>query len=258
MRHIARWSCAALAGMAVAVSAQTAQAQRAGRFVVAPRLGYVAWDKAAGLQDNVLHSGECDYPNFGQTCAGTGNNLQAGISALYAFTDRLALGITADVGRPVSNGAYFPAANMEIAGRQELTLVSQRLTTLQYGLEGQFTVLPESRVMPFLVGSVGGVVVYKDAPKVDVAGSTGFNTFSNFMFTFGGGFDYTLTGQTALRLEFRDLVYTSWDRSELNAISPAYQTQLFPDLLPAPPAAKKTLHNLRLALGFVFVPGAGR
>lgn len=258
MRHLLRWGSSTLVIAALLVPSHTVHAQRAaGQFQITPRLGYVAWDNASGIQDPVLNSGDCDYPQFGQECARGTNNLMAGISALYGLTNNLSLGVGFDVARPVTNGTFFSAAEIEIAGLQELTLINQRLTVIQYTAEGQFA-FAVGRIAPFVVGSVGGYTVYKEASKSDFAGTTGFERFGDLMFSVGLGLDFLLAAGSGFRIEVRDLVYTGWDRAQLNPVRPEFQTELFPDLLPAAPGESDTLHNFMLAIGFVFVPGGAR
>jgi hypothetical protein len=257
MRKILRWGGSVLVIGALLVPAQTLQAQRQGQWNVTPRLGLVFWDKAAGLQDPVLRSEDCDYPQFNQECASGANNLIAGISTLYWFSESFSLGLAFDVARPVTNGAYFPAASMEIAGRRQLTLVNQRLTILQYQVEGEWAP-PLGRIAPVVVGSVGGYTVYPEPAKEDQAAVTGFGRFSDVMFSVGLGLDWAAGSSAGLRLILTDMIYTGWERGKLNPVDPAFQTDLFPDLLPPPPEAKSTLHNFNLALAFTFVPGGRR
>jgi hypothetical protein len=240
--------------VALLVPLQTLHAQRQGQWNITPRLGLVFWDKASGFQDPVLSGGDCDYPQFNHTCGSFTNNLMAGLSALYWFADAFAVGLAFDVARPVSNGAYFKAASMESRGIQELTLVSQRVTTLQYQVEAEWT--PSTgRLSPFLTGGVGGYTIYLDPPKADQASSTGFESFSDLMFSVGIGIDWGLGSAGGLRLALVDMIYTGWEREKLNPVLPAYQTNLFPDLMPPPPDEKSTLHNFNLQLAFTFVAG---
>lgn len=257
MRNILRWGAAALIVMALGAPLQTLQAQEKGQWNVTPRLGLVFWDQASGLQDPVLSGGDCDYPQYNHECASLTNNLMAGLSALYWFAEGLAVGLAFDVARPVTNGAYFTAANMETAGLQELTLVSQRVTSLQYQVEAEWAPL-RGGFSPYLTGSVGGYTIYLDPPKADQASATGFESFSDVMFSLGVGLDMAFGSAAGLRLALVDMVYTNWEREKLNAVSPAYQTNLFPDLLPPPPDEKSTIHNFNFQIAFTFVPGGRR
>ena len=235
---------------------QALHAQEEGRWEISPRLGLVFWDDAAAIQDPVLNSDKCDFPQFAHDCASVFNNLMAGLSAHYGITNQIALGLSFDVARPVSNGAYFPAVEIEIGGVQDLTLISQRLTIIQYQLEGEWS--PKfARLAPFVVGTFGGYTVYKEPAKADHAGVTGQETFTGPMFSVGVGLNYAFGEASGLRVELRDMIYTDWDRNELNPVMPAFQTDLFPDLLPAPPDESSTLNNFRLSLGFFFIPGGG-
>ncbi len=247
---------AALVIAALLVPTQSLQAQRKGQWNVTPRLGLVFWDDAAAIQDPVLGSSECDFPQFDQTCVSVANSLMAGISAMYNFTERFAVGLSFDVARPVTNGAYFPAASMVIAGQDQLTFVNQRLTILQYQVQGDWA--PDWRLAPVVLAAIGGYTVYPDPPKADFASVTGFNTRADLMYSIGVGVDWNLGASGGLRLTLVDMIYTGWDRDQLNPVAPQFQTTVWPDLVPAPPAAASTLHNFNLALAFTFVPGGRR
>jgi hypothetical protein len=257
MRYLPNWGSALLVVAALLVPSQTLQAQREGRWIITPRLGQVFWDDAAALQDPALNSDKCDFPEFNQTCAAFTNNLQAGISLLYGVAERFSVGLSFDVVRPVTNGAYFPPVEMEIGGQQELTVINQRLTIVQYAVEGEWGP-PLGRIFPYVVGSIGGYTVYMDPAKVDFAGVTGFQKFGDLMYTLGVGIDFAIGSTAGLRVEFRDMIYTGWDRDRFYPVLPRYQSSLFPDLMPAPPEESGTLHNLRFALAFSFVPGGSR
>lgn len=256
MRKFIRWGAVTLALAGVLAPLQTLHAQGQGRWEISPRIGLVFWDNASALQDPLLSGGDCDFPEFNHECASTFNSLMAGISALYGITDQIQLGLAFDVSRPVSNGAYFPAATIEIGGLQQLTLVSQRLTVIQYQVEGEWS--PTfARLAPFVTGGLGGYTVYKDAAKADQAGVTGFETFTGLMFSVGVGLNWAFGEGAGIRAELRDMIYTDWDRNELNPVLPQFQTDLFPDLLPEPPGDSSTLNNFRLSVGFFFIPGGG-
>jgi hypothetical protein len=258
MRQILGRAGAALVIVALLVPWQSldAQVERQGRWDIVPRIGYVMWDDAGGLQDPVFNGGACDYPDFNQTCASAANSLMAGLSALYWFVDAFAIGVAFDVARPVTNGAYFLPAEMTISGASQLTLVSQRLTVLQYQVEGEFA--PNWKLAPVVMGGIGGYTVYGDPPKSDAAAVTGFKSQSDLMFSIGVGLDWALGAAGGLRLSVTDMVYTGWDREGLNVVDPAYQSAVWPDLIPAPPEASETLHNFNIALAFTFVPGGRR
>lgn len=256
MRHFIRLGSTALVLVAILVPSQALHAQRQGRWSVAARLGLVAWDKAAGIQDPILASSDCDYPALNQTCASTGNSLMGGISALYYIANSIGIGLAFDVSRPITNGAYFPAAEMEFQGAQDLTLVNQRLTILQYQVAGEWSL--DRKLSPVVTGGVGGYTVYPDPPKEDAAATTGFQNFSDVMFSVGLGLDWAVSAAGGLRLSVTDMIYTGWERSALNPVAPAYQTNVWPDLLPEPPAESSTLHNINLALAFTFTPGGNR
>ena len=257
MRHLIRWGCSALVLAALLVPWQTLHAQREGRWNVTPHIGLVLWDNASAIQDPVLSSGDCDLPELNQECAKLTNNLMAGISALYWVQEKIAVGLTFDVARPISNGAYFTPAVMEVAGEQSLSFVNQRLTVLQYAVAAEFA--PSiARLSPFVNGSIGGYTVYPEAGKTDFAAVSGFETFTDIMFSVGVGLDYALGESGGIRLELRDMIYTGWEREKLNPVRPEFQTALFPDIAPVPPDESSSLNNFRLSLGFNFVPRGRR
>jgi hypothetical protein len=128
------------------------------------------------------------------------------------------------------------------------------VTTLQYQLEGQLSPFTGT-LQPYLSGGFGGYTIYLDPPKADQAASTGYESFSDLMFSIGIGIDWALGSAGGLRLAVVDMIYTNWEREKLNPVAPAYQTNLFPDLLPPPPDEKSTLHNINLQLAFTFVAG---
>jgi outer membrane protein W len=238
----------------------TLEAQdREGRWQIYPRLALVAWDNAAAIQDPVLSKGKCDYPNVGMECSSMWNNLQGGISASYFFTNALAVGLAVDVARPISNGAYFPAISMEVAGEQFLSFVNQRLTIADAMAQVEY-VLSIGSLRPYLNGGVGIYAVWPEANKSDQHAVTGYESFTDLMFQIGFGIDFAVGSNTGFRIELTDQIYTGWERQNLYTTFdsnqlPDYSSTLYSDLVEAPPDEKTTLNNFRLALGFTFIPG---
>ncbi len=240
---------------------QTLDAQeRKGRWNIFPYLGLVAWDNAAAIQDPVLGSSKCSYPELGMDCSSFWNNLQGGISANYFLTEMFQIGLAVDISRPVSNGAYFPAVEMEVSGQQSLSFVNQRITIADAIAQVEW--MANSSFAPFVNAGVGWYVVWPEASKSDQAAVTGYESFSDLMLNVGVGLDWRLGDTTGFRVEVGDQIYTGWERDGLYpilddpAVFPIYATELYPDLVAAPPEAKTTLHNFRLLLGFTFMPGS--
>lgn len=227
-------------------------AQQAGQITVAPRVAYLAWDKAAGVQEPVFQNDLCDYPEIGVECEGAGNNVTGGLSVLYGVTPQVRVGVSFEVTRPVANGTYFDAAELNTPGQARLVFVSQRVTVALYGAVVQFAPVRE-RISPFVEGGVGGYLLYLDPER-----SNGFEKFNDIAFTVGGGLDIPIGGSTGFRIHVRDVILTGWERERLNAVDPQFANTRFPDLVAVPPAESATLHNLWLSLGFTFVPGGAR
>ena len=249
-RSLRGWTFAA--GAASLFVAGAAPAQEAGEVTVVPRLAYLAWDQAAGIQDPVLQGDLCDYPEIGMQCVGAGNNVTAGLSILYDLRSRIRAGVSFEVTRPVSNGTYFSAAELNTPGASRLVFVNQRLTMALFGAVVEVRPV-ESRLSPFLEGGLGAYVLYLDPAK-----SNGAERFTDLSLTLGGGIEIPIAAAAGLRLHLRDVILTGWDRERLNAVDPAFENTRFPDLVPAPPDASETLHNLWLSVGFSFRPGGPR
>jgi hypothetical protein len=107
-----------------------------------------------------------------------------------------------------------------------------------------------------VTGGVGAVTVNTDPQQ---QGSN--RSFTEGQFQLGGGLGWRLGTTTALRVELRDFVFTGWDRDRLNVVStdpnacggPCPNTT-FLAANGNPPEKKSTVHNLRLAIGFSYVP----
>ncbi|NIR45100.1 MAG: hypothetical protein GWN99_12005 [Gemmatimonadetes bacterium] len=260
MRSLLRMGSAALLLAALLVPWQTLDAQdRQGNWIIYPRIGLIAWDDAAAIQDPLLSGGNCDFPEVGMECSSSLNNVQAGISVGYYLTPSVGVGLAVDISRPITNGAYFPAVEFEVAGEQSLTFVNQRLTIADAVAQVEWA--PSvGALKPFLNGGVGIYAVWPEAKKEDKAAVTGFQSFTDLMFQVGVGLDWSIGETTGFRIELSDQIYTGWDRDELYPIFtsselPDHSTQLFPDLLEDPPEDSSTLNNFRLMIGFTFMPG---
>lgn len=260
MRNVLRMGSAVLVCTALLVPWRSLDAQdRQGSWIIYPRIGLVAWDDAAAIQDPLLSGGSCDFPEVGMECSSVWNNVQAGISTAYYMTPSIGIGLAVDLSRPVSNGAYFPAVSLEVAGEQRLSFVNQRLTIADAVAQVEWA--PSvGAFKPFLTGGIGMYAVWPEAKKEDKAGVTGFQSFSDVMFQLGVGIDWSIGETTGFRIELSDQIFTGWERGTLDptfqtAELPNFSTQIFPDLVESPPDESGTLNNLRLMIGFTFMPG---
>ncbi|MBI4546235.1 MAG: outer membrane beta-barrel protein [Gemmatimonadetes bacterium] len=184
----------------------------------------------------------------------------AGLEALYYLTPRIAIGPSADYVYSKSDGRFFVAALDFGPDSSRVYNVGQRLNVLHYGGSLLVDLLPGNQVGPYLTGGAGGYSIYLEGNAND-----GFGRVSGLMFAAGGGIRLALTGNAGLQLDARDLIYTDLDREELNPIRPEHRNCQpergcrFPGAEdPGLPAPETTVHNIRVTLGFSYVPGQTR
>jgi len=118
-------------------------------------------------------------------------------------------------------------------------------------LQGTFS-FAVGRLEPYVGAGVGAVTVNNDPQQADDNAS-----YTTGQFQVGGGLGFRVGRSTSVRLDLRDYVFTSWDRDRLNVVNPTFQNTLFPSANGNPPAEKSTVHNIRLAIGFSYVPRGG-
>jgi opacity protein-like surface antigen len=232
----------ALAGVAfvLATDSVVAQALTSGRFTVTPLVGTIRFDDASALANKKADAdGEFTENVFTPTI---------GLSADYKVTRQVGLGFYFEAARPQTRGDYFPSLLLNFGPNAELRTISQRVTLMMYGLQGMAT-FGVGALQPYVAGGAGFVTINGDPQQNDRNES-----FTNTQFQFGGGIGYAVSGNTTLRLDVRDFVFTSWDRNELYPVNPDFQNTLFPSANGNPPADKSTVHNIRIGLGFSYVP----
>jgi hypothetical protein len=217
----------ALLTMIAAVAVATpVVAQQAGQFAVTPHAAWVMYDDAAALDDR----------------AGIG------IDMVYGITPNIGIGAFVGVGRPVTLGRYFAPAVHTHPDTTFLYVVSQQVTQTDYGVLARFG-LPLGGVAAALEAGVGRYTFFNDPEAF-----RGNSRFSGTSFVVGGGVTVQAGAGMGLHLGLRDLIYTGFERENLNAVDPIYRDTTWPDLQEGVPAPKETLHNLRVSLGFVFTP----
>jgi hypothetical protein len=112
--------------------------------------------------------------------------------------------------------------------------------------------MPFGRFTPFVIGGLGVYTLYLN-PQVNASP----RRLSNMSATLGGGVDLLLGKSGSVQLGLRDLILTDFRRDFLNPSEPRFFETRFAEDLPSPPAAKNTVHNFQLTLGFSFRPGTG-
>ena len=239
--------CAALVGALAVVVAAEAGAQRAEgrRFTVTPMVGSIVYDWSSGLSTRDPNDqGVFDEKKINPTL---------GVSANYSILEQLGVGFYFEASRPTTRGDYFPALLLKFGNDVVLRTVSQRVTVLMYGVQGQFG-MNFGRFESYVGGGIGAVTVNLDPQQND-----GNTNFSNSSGQIGGGLGFRM-GRGALTIDVRDFMVFGWDRDKLYPVqefvgtSTGYQNVTFPAVNLAPPEKKKNIHNGRVAIGFSFVP----
>jgi hypothetical protein len=197
-------------------------------FEIGPRLGYVKWKEATGLQ----------------------NSAMLGVDALYRFSSRLGVGVRLDVSRPGTDSQYF-AAEQSFGDTTLIFAVSQPVTVLQYGVQARFET--GGSLGAFLKGGAGGYTV-----TLDPQSARGRISVSDWNFAVGGGVKLRTGGGTAVTLEVQDLIYANFNRENLNPVEPRFRPRRFPDVVPAQTPFEGTAHNIYGAITFMFTPGGAQ
>ena len=182
-----------------------------------------------------------------------------GIEALYNVTPRFSVGPALDYVATKSDGRFYVAVLNFGADSSRVYNVGQELSVAHYGLNLQFDVSPSSRYRPYVSGGAGGYTVYLSPQAADAPQRN-----NGLMVQAGGGINFALTEAAGVALDVRDIIYMDYDREELNPIRPEHRNRNADGSFKFPAAesnlgeAKSTLHNVRLTLGFSYVPGASR
>lgn len=232
MRKLAWW----LWGAGVALGwAGAVHGQVVGRYQVTATGGYTVWDRSSALK----------------------NSVAGGLDARYYFTERFGGGLYFHASRSNTDGTFFPLVRLDFGDTVLVYVVSQQVGAFDAGIQGFLRFPLGSRLA--LVG-VGGIGIYSfsvdpqqsDFPRVP---GTVERMFSGREYTVGAGAEWGLTGNTGLRLEVRDFIYTNYDRDRFNLSDPLLREENLPHPRLELPAKKSTIHSLRYAIGFTFVPG---
>lgn len=241
---------AVFAGALAVVVASDAVAQQATepvgrRFTVTPMLGTIVYDWSSGLSTRrPSEDGVWDDKVINPTL---------GVAANLSVLPQVGVGFYFEASRPTTRGDYFPALLLKFGDDVELRHVSQRVTVMMYGVQGQFA-MNFGRFAPYVGGGLGAVTVNLDPQQNDDN-----VTFSNSSGQIGGGLGFQI-GRGTLTIDVRDFMIFGWDRERLNPVrefvgtSTGYRNVTFPTANVAPPEKKKTIHNGRVAIGFSFVP----
>lgn len=182
------------------------------------------------------------------------------IEALYQITPRISVGPAIQFIRAETDGSFFVAALDFGADSTRVFEVGQTLTSLQYGGNIHFDLMPGNQLNPYVIGGVGGYTLYLDAQAND-----NFQRISHLMFQGGGGVRYAVTESAGVQLDVRDVIYTDFDRDLLNPVEERVRncrsdgSCCFPDAERATtPDKQDMIHNIRFSIGLTYVPGLNR
>lgn len=224
---------------ALAAGAAYGQSAAAGPVTIAPLVGVIKFDEGAALDDAAV----------------------GGLSATYRFAGRLSLGAFIEGARASTLGNYFPAALLTTTGLSQLYLVSQRVTVLNYGGRAAYEI-DLGRADVYVGAGLGQYTVFPDVQQ-----SNGVATFSGVSWEFGAGVEIAIGEGSGLRFDVRNVRFTDYERSRLNAVAPDAQNQTFPDVQDYPLNVPRvecnteacSMSNWRFGLAFIFYPQrAGR
>lgn len=178
-----------------------------------------------------------------------------GLEALYYISPNLAIGPSVTMGQGQTSPEFFVAVLNMGPDSTRVYQVGQSLSSIHYGGVVRFELMPGAAFSPYVTGGGGGYALYGDAQS-----NTSPTRLTGVMAEAGGGIRLTLTDRAGIQVDARDLIYFGHDRDLLNPIREDHRncgadgTCQFPGAEADVPEASETLHNLRLSLGFRYVP----
>lgn len=215
-----------VAALAVLASASIAEAQSITprQFRVAPRFGYMAFDRASSIEGSPY----------------------LGLQTDYGITSNLAVGFSFGISQPKTIGEDFITV-LQFGDTARLFQVRHSLNVVDYGAHALLSLPEFGRISPYAVAGGGFYTIFLD-PQIENAPTT----YTKPQFTLGGGASVRVGERSRLLLDVRDAVFTGYERDELFAVTPSNSP--FIEDLPAPHSTKSTLHNVVFSLGFSFTP----
>lgn len=199
------------------------------QWLVAPQGGVILFDDASTLEGMPVGSIELTRP----------------------MGDLLAVSLGLDYARGQVDGERFPTAQLDFGQDSTVNvLVNQPVSAIHYAARlevGRFS----GRLQPYASGGAGGYTLFLNAQQHDEPA-----TVSGVTLLAGAGIRLGLTESSSLVLDARDVVYLGFDPNDLSVVEERFQNDRFPELNPDP-LEEGTMHNIRLTLGFTFIPGSG-
>ncbi len=218
--------------VAVALSATAGAAQVPNQFTVGAHAGYTQYGDASALENEPF----------------------IGVDAVYRLANLglggldVGLGFTFAAARPKTRGDQFPVVAFDFGDTTFLSTVSQRVTMLQYGLQG---VLGHSfgRVRLYGMGGGGAYTTFLDSRQ-----NVRSEAYTKPMGLIGGGLEYAVGRNFGFRVEARDMLLMDYERDRLDPTVGYTHDSIVRDVLPPPDPAKSTIHNIQASIVFTYVP----
>lgn len=197
------------------------------RFMVTPYVGLDIHDRSSALRRS----------------SGT-----AALDVLYRIDRIFSLGVSGSVGRPRTDGTYFPLVRINAGDTSLYNRVSQRMTQYTYGIQGQAT-LRIRGASPYVSAGLGRYTFTLDPQAV---GTT--ERYSGPLFSIGTGINVPVGSRSGISIDLRDVILSSFERDRLDATDPFLRDARFDAVAAGKPDARSLVHTLRLSIGVSFVP----
>jgi len=231
-RHHSLWAALLLvAGTAIPLEAQVQNKQ----FAVVTRLGTFTPERAASVDQQAMLGLDAEYALGKYFGIGTAIDVARGNTHREDFIQRLRFGNPSVAG---GDTIYY-----QQLGQPVNTMNLSAVATARY---------PGKRIAPYAMGGVGTYLLILDA---QVNGKA--TNMSGLSYVGGVGVNIRFNAQYGIQLDARMVGMQDYRRDVLDPSAGRFPNVWFPEDLPAPPAAKSSVMNTALTLGFRYVPGAG-
>lgn len=180
------------------------------------------------------------------------SSLVGAIDASYYVAPNLAVGFFGQVSRPKTDEQFFPLVRLNFGDETELHQPAQIVTNYVFGLQARLS-KSFSRLTPH---AVGGIAYY--AFNLAAEQNRSDESRDGLSFSLGAGATYGLSSSAGLSFEIRDVVLLDYDRDWFDLSDPLFSEPRFPQPGGEPPPKESTIHNLRLTVGFSYIPGGSR
>ena len=176
------------------------------------------------------------------------------LDARYDVGRGFAIGTAVSLSRANTRGGDFiTALRYGDPSKGDTTFIfrlQQPVTLLDASLNATYTLPALMRIEPYVTGGAGLYSMFLDPQANHGTG----RDFSRMSALFGGGLRLRLSQAAGITFDARDLVLTNFDRNRLAPSDARFRTDLYPEVFPAPPAARDVVHNVLFTVGFTWTP----